>query len=140
MVNPTKYIRQGIIQTLTAQGITTPIYEDRVPKTVKPLPEKYILMTSPSLQPTVTSKDCYEWLTTINLDVNLVNEKGYSSGIDLDDEIEDLLNAISVLQIPNFNVPKNLHRLVNMTDLPIETPTQSIQRRVLTYEFWLKRI
>lgn len=140
MVNPSTYIRKGIIDAMIAIGSNVPVYSGLVPKSVNPIPKRYIVLTSQTLQPTAMSKECYEWNATINLDVNHVNAQGYSSNEELDLIVEQVLNAMQIISIPEFQAPKNRHRLVNMVDLPIETETNSIQRKVLTYSFWLKRI
>ena len=140
MINPTKYVRKGIIDALKA-SVTTNVWEELVPKNVIPIPNNYILLTSPTLQADILSKNDYEWLSTINIDIYSVSPQGYVSGVILDDMVEGVLNAMAELTVPVFNIPKNNQRLVNMQPFsPLQVETASIQRRVLTYEFWLNRI
>src|SRR5690606_10744601 len=140
MLNPTKYIRQGVVNTLRGFGITEPIYEGRVPRGVNPPPTSYILLTSPTLNQFAVSKDDKEWQPTINVDVNKVNPQGFNSGNSLDDLVERIMNALEQINVPNFIVKNKNHALQNMVDLPLETDTASIQRRVLTYQFWVNNV
>lgn len=140
MVNPTKYVRAGIISTLNSAGITVPIYEERVPKNVIPHPNLYILLTSPGKVHNVQSKNEYEWLANVNVDINKVNPQGYAVGGNLEDLVGQVMTAIENVSFPVFGAPKNrYHMFVNEQPFTVETDTMSIQRRVLTYQFWLKK-
>lgn len=140
MLNPTKYIRAGIITHFSSEGITAPVWEDGVPKNVNPVPSKYIILSEPTLQPSQQSANCYEWEARINITCNLVNPQGYHSGAPLDDMVEQVINAMTTLVIPNFGRAKTKHIMETMVSSPVDTGTATIQRRIIPYTLWLNRI
>lgn len=137
MINPNKYIRAGVIPMLkTATGLTG-VWHKKVPKTVIPTPDKYILVTSQTKNRFAVAKDCYEWLCTLNIDIHNINPQGFTETSAVDDIEENVLNAMTGVTVAGFTV--KLVALSNSIDLDVESNEYSIDRRVLTYELWLNR-
>ena len=138
MINPNKYVRLAYVTALKeATGL--PVYDTRIPISVDPVPSKYILLHSQTLQPTATSKTCYEWECTIVVDINSVQPQGNTSSVIVDDIQEQVITAVeSLTGIPPFQMKSK--KLENQYAQDVETDSASIQRRVLTYSHWLNRI
>lgn len=136
MLNPDKYTRAGIIAAL--QPLNVPVWAKKVPKNVSPVPNLYILISTQTKTRYEVSKDCWEWLQQTTLDITSVQPAGYSSTAALDDMEGYIITKIEEgINIPNFIVKDT--RLVDSRPLDTETDTQSIERRILVYEFWLNR-
>lgn len=135
--NPNTAIRTAIVSSLgMATGLI--VNKDRVPLNTIPIPTKYILLQSQAKQPTERTKDCYEWLASINIDIYIINTLGYVDGIPIDNYEEQVINAMESLNIPNWNLKRVL--LIQSNDLPVDTVTTSVERRVLQYNLWLWQI
>lgn len=138
MKNPNKYLRIAHINALT--GIGSPIWANKVPKDVVPIPKRYVLLTSQTRNETAKDKDGEEWSCTITLDLTSVLELGYSKPEILDD-MEELIMTILATEIPvpNFIVKEVV--LEDSRDLPpLDTQSQTIERRVMTYSYWLNNV
>lgn len=146
MVNPNEYIRTGYITAFA--GINVPVWAKKVPKDKTPTPLTYILLHSQTKNPTAEDKDTQdegdiegdgpEWLCTIVVDIVSIREAGYSKPKILDDLEEQVLNAVRKLKVPGFIVKST--ELVDSTDLDSDTNSQTIERRILTYQHWLNNI
>lgn len=135
--NPNTAIRTALVSALgTATGLI--VKKDRIPLNTTPIPTKYIILQSQAKQPTERTKDCYEWLASINIDIYIINTLGYVGGIPIDNYEEQVINAMESLDIPNWNLKRVL--LIQSNDLPVDTLTSSIERRVLQYNLWLWQI
>lgn len=137
LISPDKYIRKAYIEALANAGV--PVYAKKVPID-KNIPQKYILLSTQTKQRTATSKDDrWEWLTQITIDIVFVGAKGISQTDKVDDVeglvIEAIENGITV---EGFAVKST--DLLNSQPLDDETPTQSIERRILIYEHWLCQV
>lgn len=132
--NPNIPVRVALIAALSsATGL--PVWHKKVPKNVKPIPTSYILLQSQSKQRTAISKNCWEWDSTINIDITYINQQGFSNTVPIDNAEEQAINVIEDLEIPGWFV-KNIH-LIGSSDLDDETDTQTVERRILIYNFWL---
>ena len=131
-LNPNISIRVALISLLS--GLNIPAWNKRIPKNVV-APKVYALLTSQTKQPTETSKDGYEWMASINVDLYKINDFGYVNTVPIDNMEQDIVNGIEALVIPGWDV-KNI-TLLNIQDLDDDTATQTIERRVITYSFWL---
>lgn len=130
---------RGAYVTALAVATGVPVWSKKVPKDVDPIPLKYILITSQTKNRTEVDKDGFEWLCTITVDIYNVNEAGYSSIVNLDDIEENVINTIEEeIQIPGFITKSTV--LFDSRDLETETASQSIERRILTYQHWLNNI
>jgi len=133
--NPSKYIRAAYIARLKSiTGLN--VWDKLVPKNITQ-PTMYIILDGQAKNETVNAKgEYFEWLSTIDVNIYRINEKGYSAGASIDDIEEQVLNAI------RFGVPiagfsnKNTKIIESMT-LDAETTTQSIDRRVIKFEHWV---
>lgn len=145
MVNPDKYIRKAYIDL--CKTFIPDVWEEGVPKTVKPLPELYILITNQSRNETEVSKgienevnSSKEWLCTVAVDINHVRVAGYFGSEQVDDIEQQIMNVVDLelLVVPGFKVKET--RLVLSQPLSGTTSTQTVSRKVITYEHWLNNI
>jgi hypothetical protein len=130
--NPNIPIRTALISLLSALNVSA--WNKRIPKNVA-APSKYALLTSQTKQPTETSKCGYEWMASINVDLYKINPYGYVDTTAIDNLEQDVINGIEDLIIPGWDL-KNI-TLLNIQDLDADTTTQTIERRVVSYQFWL---
>lgn len=136
MKNPNLPIRRAFVQTIKNKtGLN--VWGKRVPKSTKPIPEKYVLIGTQTKQRFAVGKQCWEWICQIVVDINYVNAQGFSNTERLDEMEEQVINAIDGIQVDGFNVKFN--RLLSQTQLDADTPTQSIERTILMYELWLNK-
>lgn len=133
MLNPDKYVRKAFIDALTV-STGLPVWENGIPRD-QVLPDRYIILHSQTKQPFSNAKGCFEWLSTIVLDLNSVNEKGFQDMLPINDLEETVLNTS--ITVPNFKV--RYLNLINSQPLNAETPTQTINRQVLNMELWLDK-
>ena len=136
-INPKKYVRKSIADALaTATGLK--VWDKKVPKDFEPKPTQYILISSQVLNQTEESKEDFEWLMQTVVDIVNVEEAGYASTVDNDD-VEQLVNTaiLDGIQVLYFDVKET--KLIDSLDLNIETPTNSIYRRVITFQHWLQQ-
>ena len=137
MKNPNTPIRKAHIAAFAPIGI--PVWAKKVPKNTKPIPKLYILISSQTKNPTARDKDGFEWLCSIVIDIVSILESGYSKPELLDNIEEQVVEIIeSEIDIPGF-INKEV-RLVDDRDLDDETSTQSIERRILTYQYWVNNV
>jgi hypothetical protein len=135
-INPNTPIRTALIAALNR---IAPVYVKKVPKSVTTIPNQYILINSQTKDPAERSKCGFEWLCTVNIEMVNLNTSGYANPIK-NDEVEALvIEAIEAgLTIADFDNKEWL--FINSIDLDVETPSQSIERRILTYSFWLQQV
>lgn len=129
MINPNKYIRQSIIQALAP----IKVWDNMVPKNVVS-PSSYCLITSMGKQEFARAKNCYEWLVSFNLEVIHVGQFGYSYSAVLDDMIADIIPKMKSLTNATIRI-KNVD-LEFERDLSFNSGTNTINRRVISYEIW----
>lgn len=144
MVNPDKYIRKAYIDMCNA---FLPTWEAGVPKTVSPIPAIYGLITNQTRNQTEESKGIEgepdsnnEWLCTITIDLNRVQPSGYFGSAPLDDIEQNIANIVENdgLVVPGFIVKET--NLILSQPLTGSTSTQSITRKIITYEHWLNNV
>lgn len=136
MKNPNKYIRASIVSALaTATGLS--VFDSGIPIDLQPLPEKYLIVNTQSKSRFAVTKGNHEWLCSVTLDLNAVQEKGFNSTVEVDNMEEQVLTAMPGIAVSGFRV--NFTRLVDSVPLPIETATATINRTVLVYEQWLNK-
>lgn len=136
MTNPNKYIRQAIITGLQPYGYS--VWYKRVPKSVVPTPTSYILIDSQSKQEAYDAKECFEWLCQVNINIWIVGQQGFPPTTTMDDIEEKVITAMKGIQ-DNKGLIKRKPKLINQTELSVETDTNSIERRILTYEIWVNK-
>lgn len=144
MVNPDKYIRKAYVDMCSAFA---PSWEGGIPKTVNPLPATYILITNQTRNETEVSKGVEdeansqrEWLCTITIDINHVQPLGYFGSAIVDDIEEQIMNILASdqLVVPGFIVKETT--FVLSQPLTGSNTTQTITRKVVTYEHWLNNV
>lgn len=130
MLNPDKYIRAAYV------GKFTPIWEKKVPKDITSPPANYYLISTQSKQPTERKKDCFEWQCQIVIECISIQPMGFSSSIAINDMEEQVISTIeNGIEVENFDVKS--YQFIDSISLDTETATNSIYRRVITYEHWL---
>src|SRR5690606_25144527 len=136
MRNPNKYLRLAYITALEADtGLS--VYDKVIPKDL-PFDTSYILITSQTKTRYAISKTCYEWLVVVNTEVVCVNEKGYISTLKVDDVEEGVLNSVQGITVPGWSLKSK--DLLDSVDADLETPTHTINRRIITHEYWLSEL
>lgn len=136
MKNPNENIRIAHIDAFAPIGI--PVWAKKVPKD-ETIPPLYILINSQSKNLTAVDKDGFEWLCTITFDITSLREPGYSKPVLLDDVEQQMITIIETeILIPDF-INKE-HALIDSRDLDSETESQSIERRILTYQYWVNNV
>src|SRR5690606_3990988 len=137
MVNPNKHIRKAYILALADIGV--PVWSVKVPKTIKPKPTRYVLISSQSKTETVRDKCGFEWLCVVTLDITSVQNLGDSDVAILDDIEEKILSRIDdELPVTGFIVKSAV--VLESIDVTLDTPNQSVERRIIMYEHWLNNV
>lgn len=135
MKNPNKYIRQAYMAALA--GIDVPVYDMKVPKSVIPHPEPYILLSAQTKTQNSMGRGCHAEDCTITLDIISVQALGYGSRAVLDDTEEQVHNAISAgISVAGFSVIST--RREDSYDASLDTDAQSVYRRILRYRHVLE--
>lgn len=136
LISPDKYIRKAYIEALANAGV--PVYAKKVPID-KNIPQKYILLSTQTKQRTAISKNGWEWNTQITVDIVFKGAKGVSQGDKVDDVEGAVIDAIeNGITVDGFAVKST--DLISSQPLDSETPTQSIERRILIYEHWICQV
>jgi hypothetical protein len=134
--NPDTPIRMAYINALSITG--WPVWDERVPLNITPIPKNYITLDSQTKQPFERTKDCFEWLTSLNVNMWQINTPGYVNKAPLDSVEKIVINGIESILIPGFIIQDIL--LIQSQNLPIDTVTTSIERRVLIYQIILWQV
>lgn len=135
-INPNTSIRTALIAALTP---IKPTWVKKVPRNITTIPNQYILISSQTKDPTERSKCGFEWLCTVNIEMINLNTSGYANPIKNDEVEAQIFDAIEGgITIQGFDNKEWL--FINSIDLDVETSTQSIERRVLTYSFWVQQV
>lgn len=142
--NPNKPLRQAYV-TLLREATNLPVYAKMLPKDINPPPAQYIIINNQPKNETEPSKNLKgvrpainknEWDCFIEVDINAVSLTGYAKP-EKNDQVEELvLNAVkNELNVPGFDVKSAV--LFQSTDLDIQTQTQFIERKIITFNHWL---
>ena len=125
--NPNKYLRSEILRVLSDIGY--PVFDKGVPIDSEGIMQ-YILITSQTKNQFESSKTCFNWQVSANIDINSVDALGFNRSElvdDLETEIDTRLRGIAGLyDITTFS-----------NDLTYDTKTHTVNRRVLTMTGWL---
>lgn len=142
ILNPNKYVRIGLISAIETRLSAVPVWYKKVPLDVVPIPLTYIVLDSQAKHQAVISKSTiekgvnFEWLTTIDINIYSIKQKGFSDADDVDDMEQEVLSIVATgFTIPNFDT-KDV-RILESQDLSTETDTESIDRKLLKIEIWL---
>lgn len=133
MINPDKYIRQGIIKSLGA--LKVPIYNGVVPLSENKHPTDYILIINQTKQRYAVSKQCYEWSCSFVLDVVHISGRGTYALDIVDDRCELIIPIIEALSLEKFYV-KNVDFEGDFTQT-YGTENNTVNRKLLTFNIWL---
>lgn len=145
ILNPNKYVRIGLIAALKARIPALNIWYKKVPLNKTPIPLKYIILDSQTKNETVISKSStekatnFEWLTTIDINIYSLKDKGFSDSDDVDDMEQEVLSVVRTgFNVPQFDT-KDV-RIIESTDLSTDTATHSVDRKLLKIEIWLNNV
>lgn len=133
---PDTAIRQGFITALS--GISTPIFDEEVPKSVIPIPAQRVLLSSQITAQHDTSKCGHLWMSTILLDIISEQDQGYSNRaipeVILND-INLIIDTLESINIPGFKVYNT--QVLNIHDASLQTSTKTVNRKLVRYQFLL---
>ena len=140
---PDKYIRAAIIiavkAQLSANYATCSIYDGEVPKDINPIPPLRIILGTQTAIQQNTTKCGHDWQSTITLDVINEQNQGFSDRSVVEDILQLINNAIDISPADLNIIPYVVYntQYLNSTDMSIETPTKTINRKVVRYQFIL---
>ncbi|PTX14457.1 hypothetical protein C8N40_111122 [Pontibacter mucosus] len=137
MINPDKHIRKAFYNRLTAAGLQ--VFDTAVPKSYEPGP-KYIIITNQTQVDDQLGRACTHRDCTIVLDLFVLQDLSYVSSAVMDDFYEQVMNLIdNTLQVENFQL-HSIQRDGTPRNMPVNTGTLSILRKVITYRLRLKEL
>lgn len=139
-------LRKAHIELVTATlGIAA--YDQGIPLDLTQLPKRYAIVTAVNSQPTLGAKPvpadnmAYRQSETqafIAVDIIDVNDFGFASNQWIEWACETYDDtARRQLVVPGYSVKQTIKS--SEVPLPVETPTQSIQRTVITFEHWIAK-
>lgn len=145
ILNPNKYVRTGLITAIKAVIPNIGIYYKILPLNVKPVPKTYVILDSQTKNETVLSKSTeekatnFEWLTTIDINIYNLNDKGFSDAEIVDDLEQKILSVVRTgFNIPNFDT-KDV-RILESLDLSAQAGSNYVDRKMLKIEIWLNNV
>ncbi|ASU34412.1 hypothetical protein [Mucilaginibacter xinganensis] len=142
--SPDKPLRTAYITALQiATGVG--VFPDLVPKNIQ-TPTSYILLTSQTktriavAKPTASSNlsDNFGWLSSIVFDIQYFSPSGFSNPGAVDDIEQQIINVAETVEVPGWAIKSRVQ--VQSIPLPVNTPTNYINRRVLTYQHWIEKL
>lgn len=129
MINPNKHVRKSIIDALSP----IKVYSNRVPKTANN-PTQYILISSMGKNEYAICKNGNEWQVNLNLEFFYVGNLGFDYTSILDDMVEVAIPKMKLLRSDSVKI-KNVF-LESERDMSFDTATNSVNRRIITYNIW----
>lgn len=140
-LNPNKYLKAGIINTLKlATGLGA--WYSRIPISTSPLPNQYIILNSQTKNEYAKSKDCFEWMCTIDVNIYGITTYGNSNMAVIDDIEQKVINALksSNFKVTNFYV-KNVDILESLDlSADLADKSKSVDRRLIKFDIWLNNV
>src|SRR5690606_6356873 len=137
MINPNKYIRKAIIESLTtATGVQ--FYDTAIPIDVEPLPNAYGIVKSQSKNRFGVTKQWHEWSCSVTIDVYSVEALGFNSNVIVDDLEQGVINAMVGLSVAGFDVKRV--DFIDSVARPTVTGANTVSRTVIVYEMWLDNV
>lgn len=129
------------IETATGLGV----YPDLVPKNIT-TPTSYVLITSQTdvrtavAKPTINSglSDNYGWLSNIVFDIQYLSPSGFSNPGAVDVIFKQIVNVAETIVVPGWDVKSRV--FIQSRPLNINTPTNFVNRKVLTYQHWIEKL
>lgn len=114
-------------------------WPNRVPIDTKSIPLQYFLIATQTKNRTAISKNNWEWLCTIVVDIIYAGGRGFSSPVKNNTVEAQIISAIEGgISVEGFYVKSR--ELISSIPLNIDTNTQYLERTVLTYQHWLGQI
>jgi hypothetical protein len=134
MLEANEPLRIAVKTALSATGI--PVFGKKVNTDKKPQPTQYFLLTTQTKNRTEVSKDCFDWLLSINIECINIVPSGSTQPATVYQMEGQVINIIQAgIIIPNFIVKDVM--FIDSVDLDLETPTSTIERRVIIYQYWV---
>lgn len=135
VINPDKYIRAAYKVGLEADA---PVWEKKVPIDGS-TPSRYYIISTQTKNETERSKDGYEWMCSIVIECVSWQGLGNASSVPINDMEQHLISIVQTgLNIAGFDLKETT--FVDSVPLDVDTPTDSIYRRVVTYQHWLNQL
>lgn len=128
-------IRKQLVDSLSL--ITGVLVTDEVVPISETTPKTFINITAQGRSRIAVNKQNYEWLGTVTLSLVKINEKGYISSVELDTLDSQVCTFMDNITIPGYRV--GFSRFFSSDKDKVETPTQTVGRKHITYEIWLNR-
>lgn len=125
---PDKYLRKSLIDALPEYKT----FDVGVPND-EPLPDEYIIVSSITRREDDLAKGCFEWDLSVQVDIYSYNIKGFFSSAIVEDMEAYVLDKSKEVVIDGF-VNKDC-RLVQSRPMNYETPTHTVNRRVLILNY-----
>lgn len=136
MRNPDKYIRKAIVEAWQAEKPTIPIFDAVVPSD-ETTPDKFVVINAINKYRTAESKGHYEWRGTVQIISISIKPKGFIVSSEVDDMEESLIPLMEDIEIGGFRV--NYSKFEGSQYSNIESPSESVTRKVTTFEMWLNK-
>jgi hypothetical protein len=138
--NPNKFIRKSLLSLFTT---IVPTFDVEVPKSVDPIPATRILLSTQTKTQRNTSKCGHNWQCSILVEIINEQHQGYADRSivdDIDEQISDMVDLIGSndITIPPFTVYNTQY--LEEHDMTLETPTKTINRLLVRYQFILNGI
>lgn len=136
-------LRTAYIGAIKAFIYGVPVYPDKVPKSVQ-IPESYILISTQTnirtavSKPTSDQSDNYEWLSNIVFDIQNFSPSGFSNPGAVDYIFNQLVQVCENINVDGWAVKSRV--FIQSRPLNIDTATNFINRKVLTYQHWLIKL
>jgi hypothetical protein len=137
MRNPNKYIKKAYKNLLDDMDI--PLYDQRVPANIKIKPgDKYLLISGIGKSEADRTKCDNAYNVAFQLDIIVHGERGYVDTSVLDDLEEEITDRIFPSVKQDIDLSEDGFICYNTfldqnVDLPIDTPTETILRRILRF-------
>lgn len=140
IVNPNKYIRSAYVSALKL-ATRLPVWYKKVPITVKPIPSKYIILDSQTKNETTNGKiDCFEWLTTIDVNIYNIVTLGTSDASVVDDLEQIVINTCRISMRLDGGFSNKNTKILESLDLSLDTSTTSVDRKLIKFQIWVDRV
>ena len=136
MRNPDKYIRKAIVEAWGIQNPSLPIFDYVVPSD-ETTPDKFLVVNYVNKYRTAESKGHYEWRGTVRILSVSIKPKGFIVSSEVDDMEEKLIPLMEDIKIEGFRV--NYSKFESSEYSNIESPSESVTRKVTTFELWLNK-
>lgn len=129
MINPQNYVISAIAESLPNYVVRSNV----APRGIN-TPNIYILITDVSINEYARCKHSNEWLVGLNIDVTYRGGIGYDYTDYVNNAVQEVIPAMKDLKSNVIEI-KNVF-LEGSISMYYDTPTNSVNRQILTYSIW----